>query len=268
MTDTHSDTGMPHGVVLELRAPGMDDPWEWLAAGWRDLWRNPLLSLGYGAVFVVTGLMLTAGLFQTGLESAIPAVAAGFTLVAPLLAIGLYEMSRRYEIGAKVRLWDLFSIRPPVPAQLAFFAFSLMFMFMVWLRLASLTYALFSFGDYLPASEFIRFSLTTPQGLMMLVVGTMIGGAVALFVFAISAISVPILMRHNVDVLTAMWLSMSTVLKHPGPMLLWAWLIGVLTLFALASLMIGLVIVFPLIGHATWHAYRTIVAGEIASGAR
>jgi uncharacterized membrane protein len=93
----------------------------------------------------------------------------------------------------------------------------------------------------------------------MLVVGTAIGAAVALVAFSISVIAVPILMRHDVDVLTAIGMSVSLVLRNPGPMLLWAWLIAILCAMGLATLFVGLVIVFPLVGHATWHAYRSVV---------
>jgi len=247
---------------LIIRAPTMDDPWRWLGRGWEDLWRNPILSLGYGAAFVVIGLLVTAGLWAAGLESMAPALAAGFTLLGPVLAVGLYEMSRRYETGEPVSLREVAAPRLPSPPQFAFLAFALMFLFLVWIRLATLNYAMFAYGDYTPLGQFVGFALSTEQGLTMLVVGTLIGGALALVVYAISVISVPLLLRHDVDVLTAIWISAQTVIHHPGPMLLWAWLIAVLTAIGLATMFLGLIVVFPLIGHATWHAYRTIVTGE------
>ena len=247
---------------LIIQAPTMDDPWRWLGRGWEDLWRNPVLSLGYGAAFVVIGLLVTAGLWAAGLESMAPALAAGFTLLGPVLAVGLYEMSRRYEAGEPVSLHEVAAPHLPSPPQFAFLAFALMFAFLVWLRLATLNYAMFAHGDYTPLAQFVSFTLSTEQGLMMLVVGTLIGGALALMVYAITVISVPLLLRHDVDVLTAIWISFQTVVHHPGPMLLWAWLIAVLTAIGLATMFLGLIVVFPLIGHATWHAYRTIVTGE------
>jgi uncharacterized membrane protein len=237
----------------------MDDPWNWLAAGWRDLWRNPALSLGYGAAFVVIGLLTTWGLWLFGLESIAPTLASGFTLMGPVFAIGLYEMSRKYEAGEQVNLRDVWLVRLPSPPQMAFLAYALMFLFLVWIRLATLNYAIFSYGDYRPLSEFIAFALSTTQGLTMLVVGTLVGALIALLAFAVSVISVPILLRHDVDVLTAMALSIRLVRENPRPMLLWAWLIGVLTAIGFATMFVGLALVFPLIGHATWHAYRSIV---------
>lgn len=250
---------------LQLRAPSMDDPWKWLAAGWRDLWRTPLLSLGYGAAFVAIGLLITVGFWFAGLESLAPALAAGFTLLGPVLAIGLYEMSRRYEAGEPIALQNVIAVSVPAPTQLAFLAYALMFLFLVWLRLATLNYALFTHGDYTPLMEFTTFALTTSQGLTMVVVGTAIGACLAFIAFAISVVSVPIIMRNDVDVITATWVSVHTVMQHPGPMLLWAWLIAVLIAIGFATMFVGLIVVFPLIGHATWHAYRTIVTSEPAS---
>lgn len=237
----------------------MDDPWSWLAAGWQDMWRNPVLSIGYGAAFVVVGLIATFGLWLAGLESMVPALAAGFILLGPVFAMGLYEMSRKYEAGEKAWLRDVVLVPIPSPAQMAFLAYALMFLFLVWMRLATLNYAAFSYGDYRPIDEFVAFALSTPQGIAMLVTGTMIGGVVALLAFAMSVISVPILLRNDVDVLTAMSLSMQAVWKYPGPMLLWAWLIAVLCAIGLATMFIGIAFVFPLVGHATWHAYRSLV---------
>jgi uncharacterized membrane protein len=247
---------------LVIHAPTMEDPWRWLSQGWRDLWRHPALSLGYGAAFVAIGLLVTWGLWFAGIESIAPALAAGFTLLGPVLAVGLYEMSRRYEAGEPVSLRDVAAPRLPSPPQFAFLAFVLMFLFLLWLRLATLNYALFTHGSYVPMRDFLEFALKTEAGLTMLVVGTLVGGALAAIAYAISVISVPLLLRHDVDVLTAIWISAQTVLNHPGPMLLWAWLIAALTAIGLATMFLGLIVVFPLIGHATWHAYRTIVAGE------
>lgn len=244
---------------LSLRAPMMDDPWSWLSAGWSDMWRNPALSIGYGATFVVIGLLATVGLWLAGLESMVPALAAGFILMGPVFAIGLYEMSRKYEAGEKAWLRDVVLVPLPSPPQMAFLAYALMFLFLIWIRLATLNYAVFTYGDYRPMSEFMAFALTSPQGIAMLVTGTVIGAVVALLAFAMSVISVPILLRNDVDVLTAVSLSFQVVWKYPGPMLLWAWLIAVLTAIGLATMFVGLAIVFPLVGHATWHAYRSIV---------
>ena len=85
--------------AFALRNPTMEGPWQWLAAGWRDMWRTPAYSLSYGLAFVAIGLAGTAGLWEVGLEALVPAIGAGFALLGPILAVGLYEISRRYESG-------------------------------------------------------------------------------------------------------------------------------------------------------------------------
>jgi len=247
---------------LSVRAPTMDDPWQWLRAGWRDTWRQPRLSLGYGCAFVLAGLAVTAGMWASGLESLIPVLAAGFTLLGPVFAAGLYEMSRKYEAGEQATLADAAVMHLPRPAQMAFLSFSLMFLFLIWMRMATLLYALFASDSYMPIDAFVAFALTTPQGLGMLMVGTVVGAALALVAFAISALSVPILLQHDIDAVSAMAISVRTVMRHPGPMLLWAWLIAVLIVLGMATMFVGLIVVFPLVGHATWHAYRALIIVE------
>jgi uncharacterized membrane protein len=255
-------TVVDQSAGLALRAPTLDDPWRWLQAGWRDTWRNPRLSLGYGCAFVLGGLAMTAALWASGLVSLVPVFAAGFILLGPAFASGLYEMSRRYDAGQEASWRDAIVMNLPRPAQLAFLSFSLMFLFLVWLRLATLLYALFASDSYMPIDDFVPFVLTTPEGLTMLVVGTLAGGAIALTAFAISALSIPIVLQHDVDAVSAMLISVRTVLRHPGPMLLWAWLIAVLTALGMATMFVGLILVFPVVGHATWHAYRALVRPE------
>ncbi|MCE9522419.1 MAG: DUF2189 domain-containing protein, partial [Alphaproteobacteria bacterium] len=104
--------------------------------------------------------------------------------------------------------------------------------------------------------------LTTTAGLTMLSVGTVVGGALALAAFAISAISVPMLMHRDVDAITAILASVRAVVQYPGPMLLWAWLVALFTAFGTVTLFLGLIVVFPLLGHATWHAYRAVIVDK------
>ena len=110
-----------------------------------------------------------------------------------------------------------------------------------------------------PMAEFVPTLLFSWNGLALLVIGTAVGAAIAFAIFAISAISVPMLMTEDVDAVTAILTSVQSVIQNFGPMLLWAWLIAILTAFGLVTGFVGLIITFPLIGHATWHAYRALV---------
>lgn len=248
-----------HMGKLTLRLPGMDSPLKWASRGWDDMLRTPVFSLGYGFVFTATGLMLSWTLYNMGWLAALPMLAAGFMLVGPFLAIGLYAMSRRYEEGTEI---DSSVIRPSrfaEPQQLAYVALAMVLGFLLWSLLALFLFAIFTSGQSLALQDFIEFTLTTGQGLTLLALGSIVGGAIALFVFSYSALSIPILLEHKVDAMTAMTASMRLMKEAPGPMLVWAWIVALYTFFGLATCFVGLIFVFPMMGHATWHAYREVV---------
>jgi uncharacterized membrane protein len=248
---------------IHVRRIPFDAPWDWLGAGWRDLWSVPQVSLVFGVVFAVIALLLVLGLLQFGLQSLVLALCGGFMLIGPVVAVGLYEASRRLETGKPVRLAEVALAGLNAPGQLGFFGAVLAFAFAVWLQLAFLLFMLFMGSRGLPpASEFVPTLLFTPHGLGLLVVGTAVGGILAAIVFAISAISVPLLLTREVDAVTAMAASIEAVAKNPRPMALWAALIAGFIALGLATLFAGLVIAFPLIGHATWHAFRSLVVQD------
>jgi uncharacterized membrane protein len=144
--------------------------------------------------------------------------------------------------------------------QIAFVGFFLLFAAMVWALIAMVLYALFTSGSYVPLNEFFSFAITTPQGLAMALIGSALGFAIAFAIFLLSVVSIPMLMNERTDAFTAIATGVNTFRKSPGVMVLWAWLIGVLVASGVATLFIGLAVVFPLLGHATWHAYRDIRA--------
>lgn len=252
-----------------IETVNFDAPWIWMSKGWNDFRKKPLLSLGYGLVVSLGGLLLTLGLFSLNMSALVLALAAGFFLVAPLLAVGLYEISRALEAGEPVGLRRIVAATTRAPIQLSLLGVVLMGGFLIWVRIASLLFALF-FGTlaWPPLSEFVNVLLFSPQGLGLLVVGTAVGGAIALAIFAVSAVSVPLLMSEDTDAVSAILASVQAVLVNPRPMLLWAWLILMMTAFGLVTGFLGLVVCFPLIGYATWHAYRALITlKEPAAGA-
>lgn len=239
----------------------LDAPWRWLGAGWRDLTRAPVLSIGYGLCVVGGGLLIIAALWRSGLSALIPVAIGVFALVGPLLAVGLYEASRRLEAGEPARLWPVRFAGPRSPLQIAFIGFFLLFAALVWVRVATLLYALFTSGSYAPLDQFVTFAISTPQGLSMLAIGTVLGGIIAFGIYLLTVVSIPMLMNERTDAFSAIFAGIRAFREAPGVMLLWAWLIGVVVLGGVASMFVGLAIAFPLLGHATWHAYREIRAG-------
>ncbi len=239
-----------------------DAPWNWLAAGWRDMWTVPHISLAYGALFAALSLALTLGLLLTGLQSLMLALAGGFLLIGPAAAVGLYETSRRLERGESPRFGEILKAGAHT-GQLGFFGAILAFAYFVWLQLAFLLFMLFLGSRGLPPpSEFVPTLLFTPHGLGLLVAGTIVGCVLAAAVFAISVISVPLLMTRRTDAITAIRASLVAVAMNPKPLALWAALIAGFMALGIATLYAGLILAFPLIGHATWHAYRDLTREE------
>jgi uncharacterized membrane protein len=231
----------------------------WLGAGWRDLWLSPLPSLIYGFVVFLVSLAIVWGLFRLELDYILFPALAGFMVVGPLLAIGLYQKSRDIEQGQPVSLARMIFVKAASGGQVWFTGAILCLLMLVWMRAAVIIYALF-FGlrPFPGLHDVAAMLLTTPTGWAMLLVGTAAGGLFAAFSFAISSFSVPMLLDERVDAFTAMGTSISLVWNNLPVMLAWGAIVLVLFLLGLATGMLGLIVVFPLLGHATWHSYRAI----------
>jgi Predicted integral membrane protein len=231
----------------------------WLALGWRDLWTRPLPSLLYGLGVALLSLLVIAAMVNFGWAQILFPALSGFLVVGPLLATGLYEKSRRLEAGEPVSLWRMLFPGRGAGAHLLFVGAILLTLMLVWMRAAVLLYALFFGWRPFPGFDHIVTMLfTTPVGLTMLVTGTAIGGLFAAFSFAISAFSIPMLLDRKLDAFSAMAMSMSLVWNNLPAALLWGAIILLLTLLSLGTALIGLIIIFPLLGHATWHAYAAM----------
>lgn len=242
--------------MVNLKTVRRDAPWQWLKLGWQDLVRAPALSIGYGLIFVSFGAILSAGLWSLGLGSATPVALSGFALVAPALAIGIYQISRAFERGEAPRFRVIISRYPSRLSQIAFLSLILVFLLMAWARFAQILLVIFvPHGPYEPG-PFIEFILTDPAGLSLLAIGSLIGAVLALAAFAMSAIAFPMLVDQDVDAISAIVASFKAVFGQPFVMLTWAWLIAFMMIAGSVAFVVGLAISFPWIAHATWHAYR------------
>jgi uncharacterized membrane protein len=245
---------------LPVRRVALDAPWEWFGRGWRDLCAIPYLSMAYGAFFTIGAWAIFMGLGLLEAQSLILVFAGGFVLVGPLLAAGLYEASRCLEKGERVTLRRILDGVSPAIGRLGFFGVALFVAFFFWVQLAFLLLMLFLGTAAVPASsEFVTTLLFTTAGLGLLFTGTLTGALLAAIVFSISTVAVPLLLVKDIDAVTAMVTSVKAVSLNTGPMLLWAALIAGFMALGLATLFVGLAIAFPLVGHATWHAFRALV---------
>ncbi|MDH2385486.1 DUF2189 domain-containing protein [Bradyrhizobium sp. CER78] len=237
----------------------MADPFDWLAQGWSDFRTQMPMSLAYGLLILAISLGLVSGLIALKRDYILFPVFAGFMVIGPILAVGLYEKSRRIEQGLPVSWRNLFFVRPRSGGQILFTGVLLCLLMIVWIRAAVLIYALFFGMVAFPGLDRIAPMLfTTVTGWAMLIVGTLVGGLFAAFSFAISAFSIPMLLDQRTDALTAMGSSMALVWNNLRVLMVWAAIVLGLFLASLATGMIGLIVTYPLLGHATWHAYRAV----------
>ena len=231
----------------------------WLALGWRDLWTRPMPSLVYGLGIALLSLLVIVTMINFGWVQILFPALAGFLVVGPLLATGLYEKSRRLASGEPVTLGTMIFPRRGGGSHLLFVGAILMVLMLVWMRAAVLLYALFFGWRPFPGfNSVVEMLFTTPTGLVMLATGTAVGGLFAAFAFAISAFSVPMLLDRRLDAFSAMGLSISLVWNNLLAALLWGAIVLLLTAIGLGTALIGLIIIFPLLGHATWHAYAAV----------
>lgn len=243
------------------RAVPPDRPWLWLTAGWQDLMANPQVGFFYGGALTLAGWLLGLLLLSAGAAWAILPAAAGFFMVAPLLAAGIYEASRLREQGKPVGFGACLGGFTRNGGQLALLGVALLILHLFWVQLAALVFMLMFGLGFAPAIEDVPMAmLRSPMLLPFLVVGTALGAGLAAVAFTISAVSIPMLVdRPDSTAFEAIITSVRTVLANPAAMTFWAGLIVVFTAMAMVPFFLGLALVIPLVGHATWHAYRDLV---------
>ncbi len=247
------------GDSPKVRRVAVDRPWTWLSAGWKDLLAAPGVSLAYGALMLALTYLLMVLLVAVEVFWLVLPMTAGFFFVAPLLAVGLYETSRRLSSGETVTLKDALTAFRRNPTQLSYMGVLLGLFHLGWIRVALLLFALFFGIGFDPTWDALLVRLMQPEALPFWVVGTAVGAVLAALVFAISAISIPMLLDRDVNMFVAVATSFTAVRQNWPAMTLWAALIVAFTAFGIMPLFLGLAVTMPLIGHATWHAYKDLV---------
>lgn len=248
----------------EIRVLRLADLGAALAAGWRDFRRAPQFGLFFSAVYVVGGfLMVWLG---AGHVTWTLATSLGFPLYAPFAAVGLYEVSRRIESGAPLRWGEVLGVVwAERGRQVPWLGAIIVIYFLFWTFLAHMIFALFMGLEPITdlSDGFAMFM--TPPGLRMIAVELVVGAALALLLFALTVVSLPMLLDKELDFMTAMLHSFATVQANRAVMLVWAVIIAALTLVAMIPWFLGLMVVLPVLGHATWHIYRRALADPAAA---
>jgi uncharacterized membrane protein len=250
------DTRLP-----EVRSIRIADLGEVLARGLDDFgaYRTDVIFLCI--VYPVVGLVLGRLMFGYGMLPLLFPLASGFALIGPLAALGLYEMSRQRELGGKVAWPDAFGVIGSRSfGAIVVLGLLLVAIFLFWLVAAESIYES-TFGPEPPASigSFARDVFTTGAGWTMIVVGVGVGFLFALLVLVISVVSFPLLLDRDVGLGAAIWTSARAVIVNPGPMAIWGLIVAGGLVIGSIPLFLGLIIVMPVLGHATWHLYRAVV---------
>ncbi|MDF1719908.1 MAG: DUF2189 domain-containing protein [Minwuia sp.] len=249
-------------VQLDVAIATLGDIREALRAGFRDFGRRPVLSLFFGAVYALFGAVLIVGLSVYDQIWIVIAAAVGFPLVAPFLAAGLYEMSRRLKREETFNARDVFgAIFSQQRREFGWMSFVVLFVFWIWAYQVRLVLALTLYRNGVHSLDHLLSVLfTTSEGMTFLAIGSIIGAVLATILFSITVISMPLLLDKRVDIVTAMITSVKTVIQSPVIMLGWGAVVGALTLLAVAPLFIGVIFIFPVLGHASWHLYERLVS--------
>ncbi len=262
--DTEGARRQATEVVLArpVRVIDVERPWLWLQLGWRDFVAARSISLTFGIIIAVASLILISLLWQVDqLAYALP-LAAGFMFLAPAVGICFYDISRRLERKEAIHIETVALSWMPHVSQIAFMGLVMVLFQLAWIRLATLIFALF-FGSLAGNwDRFIQVLAFSTDGIPFLVVGTVLGGMLAALSFAISVTAFPMLLDRDVGTAAAIATSVHATMKNWRVMIGWAALIVLFTAAGLATGCIGLVVTMPLIGHASWHAYRDLVVDE------
>jgi len=246
----------PAPPPIVLRTLGWGAPLRWLAAGWRDFVRCPGIGLFYGVCFVAMGWALV-----TTFDHAPPYVLAlcgGFLLVGPFLCMGMYKASQRLEAGETPQLAESLLAWESKMGQLGIFGFVLLVLEMLWARSTLVIFAV-TF-DGMPDFKGSLLALLDPENVSFIVAWAAVGAIFAALIFSVSVISIPMILHRQTDAITAGLTSMRLVLTQTGVMAWWALVISALVLLAMLPGFLGLLVVGPVLGHASWHAYREAVA--------
>ncbi len=239
-----------------LRTLRLADPLRWLALGWRDFIRCPGIGLFYGGCFMAMGWLLML-VFQQA-PAYVLALSAGFLLTGPIFCLGLYQASRHLERGELPDLGDSLLAWDQRAGTLAIFGFVLLVLELLWGRASLIVFAL-SF-DGMPDFKGSLQALVNPENLEFIAAYLLVGGLFAGLIFAISVVSIPMILDRQTDAISAGLTSLRLVLSQPLVMLVWGALISTLVLLAMLPWFAGLLVVGPVLGHASWHAYRAAVA--------
>nr|WP_249159315.1 DUF2189 domain-containing protein [Bradyrhizobium jicamae] len=247
-----------------IRTIGLSDLHEALRLGWEDFKAVPTHAIILCLIYPVLGLVLARTVHGYSVLPLLFPMAAGFALLGPFAAIGLYEMSRRRETGEEATAWDAMEVfRSPSFGAMLGLGVLLFALFVTWIATAQAVYtAAFGYETAANIPDFAKRILTTPQGWWLIVVGCGVGFLFALVALCISVVSFPMMLDRHASAGEAIATSLRVVARNPVPMAAWGVIVAVLLVLGTFPFFLGLAIVLPLLGHATWHLYREVIVKD------
>lgn len=254
----HLDRTGDRPLWANVRSISFDDLRDALKAGWSDFMAEPQFGLLFSAIYVIGGIGLVAFVMVLHLPWLAYPLVIGFALIGPFVATGLYEVSRRREASQPV-IWSqvLGVIWYQRRRELGWMAFVMLFVFWVWMyQVRTLVAVFFGSQGFATLAGFLTAVFTTANGWTFLIVGHLVGAVIAMVLYSLTVVSCPLLLERNVDFVTAMITSIKAVIKSPVAMVLWGLIVIASVVVAAIPAFLGLFIVLPVFGHATWHLYR------------
>ncbi|MFK8012678.1 MAG: DUF2189 domain-containing protein [Marinicellaceae bacterium] len=239
-------------LVAPCRDVGIDAPLRWLKKGFADFKKVPRLSLSFGIVMMIISAIITYIAYSAHSIVLAIALIAGFFFLGPAIAIGLYSLSRQIENGVTPQFLRCLKEGKKNISNEMVLAFVFLIVFLIWARAASMVHIFFPSMSGMQLTDWIKF----------LSIGSAVGAVFAAVVFCMGAFSIPMLMDRNVDAVTAILTSINAVLKNKWVMVVWGLTIVLIVLVGIATFFIGFSFLLPIIGHASWHAYREVVDAE------
>jgi uncharacterized membrane protein len=266
MATTYHDNvpsqAQPREAAPEIRNIGLSHLHRALKLGWEDFKAVPSHAIILCVIYPVLGLLLARAAFGYAVIPLLFPLAAGFALLGPFAALGLYELSSRRERGQEASAWDAMDVvRSPSFGAMLGFGTLLLALFVTWVATAQAIYvAVFGYGGATSASEFVARVLTTTEGWWLIVVGCGVGFLFALVALCISVVSFPLMLDRHATAGEAMVTSLRVAARNPVTIAAWGLIVAALLILGSLPFFLGLAIVIPLLGHASWHLYREVVA--------
>ena len=257
--ETTAYTGSTRWHELVVNKISLAEPFEWLSKGWKDMRDAGRYSLTYGAGIVLISGLLTLGMVTTENLFLLPFLAAGFFLVAPAIGIGLYQMSAHLERGEPLMACSALEALKRNQEQISLVSGGFFIIMQLWIAVNFVLFALLYAGISPPLENFFSKLFLSEEGRVFAIASVAVGFFFAWCAYAISVVTVPMLLDRKVDGFTAIRISIKAVLQNMPAMMLWAFLIVLIVGLGLLTFYVGLLVALPLIGHGTWHAYRALV---------